>query len=111
MLKTRPTALTDLLRSAGWVTAVVATAGACHFDPAYRDVVPDKAPLCTLGEVRCDGAMLQTCSGDQSAPSWQTTTDCSASGQTCVSALSGCGLCTPADGGMTASRYPRSAAT
>jgi hypothetical protein len=97
MPRTRPTALTDFARSAGWVTAVMATAGACHFDPAYRDVVPDKAPACTIGAVRCDGAELQTCAGDPAAPVWQATTDCSATGQTCVAALSGCGLCTPAE--------------
>ncbi|HEY3818927.1 MAG TPA: IgGFc-binding protein [Polyangiaceae bacterium] len=74
---------------------MVATGGACHYDPAYRDVVPDVAPLCTVGETRCNGEVLQTCEGSSGAVSWQATTDCSVGGQVCAPALSACSLCDP----------------
>jgi hypothetical protein len=76
------------------VLAVVAAAS-CHFDPAYRDVLLDVAPLCTAGELRCSGNVLQTCGEAGGAPSWQATTDCGATGQLCIVALSACGTCNP----------------
>ncbi|HEY5240159.1 MAG TPA: hypothetical protein VIJ22_01785, partial [Polyangiaceae bacterium] len=74
---------------------MVATGGACHFDPAYRDVLRDVAPVCAVGEARCSGTMLQTCGTVGGAAGWQSTTDCSAGGQVCATALSACAMCNP----------------
>jgi hypothetical protein len=82
-------------RAAMWAVAGVAAGSACGFDPAYRDVVPQTTPACALGALRCAGDVLQTCAGATAAPSWQTSTDCHASGQTCVAALSACATCSP----------------
>ena len=82
-------------RVAGVLLVVVATGAACHFDPAYRDVVRDVAPVCAVGEARCDGTMLQTCGTVAGAAGWQSTTDCSAGGQVCATALSACAMCNP----------------
>ncbi|HEY8089285.1 MAG TPA: IgGFc-binding protein [Polyangiaceae bacterium] len=70
-------------------------ASACRFDPAYRDLAPAGSALCSVGAIRCDGTVVQTCSGDASNPAWQTTTDCSPKGQLCVAAVSACGTCNP----------------
>ncbi|HEY6461780.1 MAG TPA: hypothetical protein VIY73_16555, partial [Polyangiaceae bacterium] len=65
---------------------------ACRFDPAYRDYVPDAGPACAQGATRCAGAVLQTCS---TSATWNTTTDCSASGEVCSTALGACATCDP----------------
>jgi hypothetical protein len=95
MPRTRLRARTErLLRTLAWVGGFVASAASCRFDPAYRDVPLTLAPACTVGQVQCSGTLLQTCSGQPA--SWQTTTDCQATGQTCISSLDVCGTCNPA---------------
>ncbi|MGH7296124.1 MAG: IgGFc-binding protein [Polyangiaceae bacterium] len=70
-------------------------ASGCRFDPSYRDVIPPASAICSVGDVRCSGTLVQTCGGDPEAPSWQTTTDCQGAGQVCISAVSACGVCNP----------------
>jgi hypothetical protein len=82
-------------RLAGGILAVLAAGGACHYDPAYRDIVTDVKPVCTVGEARCSGSTVQTCGITSGAASWQSTTDCSTSGQVCAAALAACATCEP----------------
>jgi hypothetical protein len=97
MPRTWSPGLTELGRAGLWLVAGVAASGACHFDPAYRDVLPEAAPACTIGTIRCSTNLLETCGGDPGAPSWQTTTDCQAQGQTCAGALGACATCNPGE--------------
>ena len=87
MRRTRPWART---RSAPWILLAAAS---CQYDPAYRDLLPTSTPVCTVGAVQCDADMLQSCSG--SPPEWHTTTDCQATGLTCIASLGTCGTCNP----------------
>jgi IgGFc binding protein len=79
-------------RLAGWLACVALAGGACRYDPAYRDIVPQTGPACTEGQARCQGTVLQTCTA---SATWQTTADCSASGNTCSTALAACVTCNP----------------
>jgi IgGFc binding protein len=93
MRRTRPWARTSVARALTWTGGVVLAASSCRYDPAYRDVLPTSTPVCTLGAVQCDGSVIETCSG--SPVGWQSTTDCQATGQTCVASLGVCGACNP----------------
>ena len=84
---------TDRWRAVVRVVGCVAAATSCRFDPAYRDVPLAPTAACTVGQIQCSGALLQTCAGQP--PSWLTTTDCQDAGQTCISALDACGACRP----------------
>jgi hypothetical protein len=95
MPRTRLRARTERrLRTLAWIGGFVAAGASCRFDPAYRDVPLTLVPVCTDGQVQCSGTLLQTCSGQPA--SWQTTTDCQAMGQICISSLDVCGTCNPA---------------
>jgi hypothetical protein len=95
MPRTSLKARTEPGRAAGWIVVALFAASACRFDPAYRDIVPPTSAICSVGDVRCAGTVVQTCGGDPSAPSWQTSGDCAASGEVCISAVSACGVCNP----------------
>jgi hypothetical protein len=99
MRKTSSRAPTDVARAALVAAGVLATAGSCRFDPAYRDVPEPVGAVCNPGDVQCSGSEVQTCVGsDPSSASWQSTTDCAAQGLVCAPALHGCATCNP--GGM-----------
>ncbi len=88
---TRPPVLIELALCLG----VGGAAGSCRFDPAYRDVpTPPPAPVCTAGDVRCNGDVLQTCAAG-SSPSWSTAEDCHARGLVCAPSLRACAVCAP----------------
>ncbi|HEY4016948.1 MAG TPA: IgGFc-binding protein [Polyangiaceae bacterium] len=70
-------------------------AGACHYDPAYRDVAQSLVPACSEGDVQCSGTKLQACA--PGGGSWQTTTDCASAGQVCAASLRACATCAPND--------------
>jgi hypothetical protein len=89
MRRTRRRALTE---AALWAAAVAA--GACHFDPAYRDVAQPFVPACAAGELQCSGDALQACDGDAGA--WEVATDCGAQGLVCAPSLGACATCRPA---------------
>jgi hypothetical protein len=95
MRRTWRRARTELLRAAAGLVACAGLAASCGYDPAYRDILQAVTPECTAGQTRCSGALVQTCGGDPNAPSWQTATDCSGAGQTCVPAIAACGICNP----------------
>jgi hypothetical protein len=73
----------------------VVAAGACHYDPAYRDVAQSLVPACSEGDVQCSGTKLQACA--PGGGSWQTTTDCASAGQVCAASLRACATCAPND--------------
>jgi hypothetical protein len=79
-----------------WAATSLAILAACRFDSAYRDDPPPPVHACTPGAIQCSGAQLQTCSGDTTASSWQTTTDCSTKGLTCAPGFDTCVACVPA---------------
>lgn len=87
----------------------IVSAAACSYDRAYRqDAVPPAAPICALGERRCDGALLQTCAvGIDGRAGWAIDVDCAADGLACASAELGCKPCRPGTttcGGALANR-------
>jgi hypothetical protein len=86
---------TELARAAAGFGVLASLAISCRYDPAYRDVLPPVAPVCTAGETQCAGDVVQTCGGDPGAPSWQPATDCHAAGLTCIASMSACGVCNP----------------
>jgi hypothetical protein len=80
----------------GWrrsAVLLVALSSSCRFDPAYRDV--PQPPICTAGELRCDGDTVETCVSSGDSASWQATQDCKAAGQVCSVGLSACAQCNP----------------
>lgn len=87
MPRTRRTARTEHL-----ILLALLVGSGCRFDPAYRD--QPGAPVCSAGQMRCEGNVLQTCA---SGSGWQATQDCHASGEVCSAALYACVTCTPGD--------------
>jgi len=74
----------------GPCAAILVLAGGCAND-FYSDPTADSGgDDCTAGEVRCEGALLQTCDGQ----SWQTTATC-APPQVCSATLARCAACDP----------------
>lgn len=75
---------------------VLATAGACRFDPPYRDVPgPAPMPACVAGQTRCNGDRLETCSGSAQTADYHLTLDCHAASQVCSPLLGACSTCQP----------------
>jgi hypothetical protein len=93
MRRTRWAARTDA-RTAGLLLAAV-VAASCRFDPAYRDAPRAPSQACTVGDLRCEGDRLETCSGDPGSPSWALTQDCHAGGLVCAPSLQACADCSP----------------
>ncbi len=94
MPRTKSRARTESTRAAA--VAALLVAGACRFDPAYRDV--PQPPACDVGQLRCDLDVLQTCTGNTGAPSWEATTDCKTQGSVCAPTLAACAAaCNPGD--------------
>lgn len=70
---------------------------ACSYDRAYRqEAVPPGAPSCALGDVRCDGDVLEKCElGLDQRAGWAILDDCAGKGLACASAAMGCKPCRP----------------
>lgn len=74
------------------LTAMIAVAASCRFDPAYRDVPDPGAVACTEGVVECLGGSLVRCDDGKRA----TLDDCSGRGLVCAPGLLRCTPCLPA---------------
>jgi len=95
------------LRPLTLVALVTAAFGACSFDRTDRwlEGVTPPPPECTLGAVRCSGAVVQRCLSGIGGPHFEAEDDCGARGQVCNPDGIACTPCLPGAGtcdGLTA---------
>lgn len=79
------------MRRALFPALALFVAGACHFDPAYRDLPDFEKPPCVEGAVACVGSLLSRCENAKEV----TIDDCGAKNLQCAGTLQKCTPCLP----------------
>jgi hypothetical protein len=87
-------------RAASLVFGCWALLGGCSYDSPERWLqgVEPPPPECSLGELRCSGAQLQSCREAIGGPIYQTDDDCGARGEQCNPETFECTPCLPGTG-------------